>query len=170
MLQQLKCWPFVLPCLRSDFVTFQFVARCRGDGAEEICEARVWWRDTELLLWGGLHLWEHRERAVLLHFTGSFQRAHSHKLNTFLRIHEFASSSLWYLQERQSIIKYWLDNLRAKHGEVLHNINFLEGQPISESSTRYRFSVVRPSERFVLVLMKAFTWQALEVIPLLVWV
>lgn len=35
-------------------------------------------------------------------------------------------------QERQSIIKYWMDNLRAKHGEVLHNINFLEGQPISE--------------------------------------
>lgn len=35
-------------------------------------------------------------------------------------------------QERQSIIKYWLDNLRAKHGEALHNIHFLEGQPISE--------------------------------------
>lgn len=34
-------------------------------------------------------------------------------------------------QERQSIIKYWLDNLRAKQGEVLHNIHFLEGQPIS---------------------------------------
>ncbi|XP_068599246.1 anoctamin-8 [Brachionichthys hirsutus] len=33
-------------------------------------------------------------------------------------------------QERQSIIKFWMDNLRAKHGEVLHNINFLEGQPI----------------------------------------
>lgn len=33
-------------------------------------------------------------------------------------------------QERQSIIKYWLDNLRAKQGEVLHNIHFLEGQPI----------------------------------------
>lgn len=36
-----------------------------------------------------------------------------------------------FVQERQSIIKYWLDNLRAKHGEVLHNIHFLEGQPIS---------------------------------------
>lgn len=35
------------------------------------------------------------------------------------------------VQERQSIIKYWLDNLRAKQGEVLHNIHFLEGQPIS---------------------------------------
>ncbi|XP_047445501.1 anoctamin-8 isoform X5 [Mugil cephalus] len=33
-------------------------------------------------------------------------------------------------QERQSIIKYWLDNLRAKQGEMLHNIHFLEGQPI----------------------------------------
>ncbi|KAG7266814.1 hypothetical protein CRUP_008647 [Coryphaenoides rupestris] len=33
-------------------------------------------------------------------------------------------------QERQSIIRFWLDNLRAKHGEVLHNIHFLEGQPI----------------------------------------
>ncbi|CDQ89363.1 unnamed protein product [Oncorhynchus mykiss] len=32
--------------------------------------------------------------------------------------------------ERQSIIKYWLDNLRAKPGAVLHNIHFLEGQPI----------------------------------------
>lgn len=37
-------------------------------------------------------------------------------------------------QERQSIIKYWLDNLRARQGEVLHNIHFLEGQPISTLS------------------------------------
>lgn len=36
------------------------------------------------------------------------------------------------LQERQSIIKHWLDNLRAKHGEALHNITFLGGQPISK--------------------------------------
>lgn len=41
------------------------------------------------------------------------------------------SGSFFMLQERQSIIKYWLDNLRAKQGEVLHNIHFLEGQPIS---------------------------------------
>lgn len=41
-------------------------------------------------------------------------------------------SSSHPLQERQSIIKYWLDNLRAKQGEVLHNISFLEGQPISK--------------------------------------
>ncbi|CAI9545736.1 unnamed protein product [Staurois parvus] len=34
-------------------------------------------------------------------------------------------------QERQSIIRYWMENLRAKHGESLHNIHFLEGQPIT---------------------------------------
>ncbi|XP_051929919.1 anoctamin-8 [Hippocampus zosterae] len=47
-------------------------------------------------------------------------------------IYENIESELCFFtsQERQSIIKYWLDNLRAKHGEVLHNINFLEGQPI----------------------------------------
>ncbi|XP_030075905.1 anoctamin-8 isoform X2 [Microcaecilia unicolor] len=33
-------------------------------------------------------------------------------------------------QERQHIIRYWLENLRAKQGETLHNIHFLEGQPI----------------------------------------
>ncbi|XP_041419053.1 anoctamin-8 isoform X2 [Xenopus laevis] len=33
-------------------------------------------------------------------------------------------------QERQSIIRYWMENLRAKQGESLHNIHFLEGQPI----------------------------------------
>lgn len=36
-----------------------------------------------------------------------------------------------FCQERQTIIKYWLDNLRARQGDVLHNIHFLEGQPIS---------------------------------------
>ncbi|XP_077573633.1 anoctamin-8 [Stigmatopora nigra] len=47
-------------------------------------------------------------------------------------IYENIESELCFFtsQERQSIIKYWLENLRAKHGEVLHNINFLEGQPI----------------------------------------
>lgn len=38
-------------------------------------------------------------------------------------------------QERQNIIRYWLENLRAKQGEALHNIHFLEGQPISEYGT-----------------------------------
>uniref|UniRef100_A0A671NS99 Anoctamin n=1 Tax=Sinocyclocheilus anshuiensis TaxID=1608454 RepID=A0A671NS99_9TELE len=48
-------------------------------------------------------------------------------------IYENIESELCFFtsQERQSIIKYWLDNLRAKHGEALHNIHFLEGQPIS---------------------------------------
>ncbi|XP_059915599.1 anoctamin-8-like isoform X1 [Gadus macrocephalus] len=47
-------------------------------------------------------------------------------------IYENIESELCFFtsQERQSIIRYWLDNLRAKHGEVLHNIHFLEGQPI----------------------------------------
>ncbi|XP_023191345.1 anoctamin-8-like isoform X3 [Xiphophorus maculatus] len=47
-------------------------------------------------------------------------------------IYENIESELCFFtsQERQSIIKYWLDNLRAKHGEMLHNIHFLEGQPI----------------------------------------
>ncbi|XP_028284318.1 anoctamin-8 isoform X2 [Parambassis ranga] len=47
-------------------------------------------------------------------------------------IYENIESELCFFtsQERQSIIKYWLDNLRAKQGEVLHNIHFLEGQPI----------------------------------------
>ncbi|XP_058419654.1 anoctamin-8 isoform X2 [Diceros bicornis minor] len=33
-------------------------------------------------------------------------------------------------QERQSIIRFWLQNLRAKQGEALHNVRFLEDQPI----------------------------------------
>uniref|UniRef100_A0A8C2ZS95 Anoctamin n=1 Tax=Cyclopterus lumpus TaxID=8103 RepID=A0A8C2ZS95_CYCLU len=47
-------------------------------------------------------------------------------------IYENIESELCFFtsQERQGIIKYWLDNLRAKQGEVLHNIHFLEGQPI----------------------------------------
>lgn len=48
-------------------------------------------------------------------------------------IYENIESELCFFtsQERQTIIKYWLDNLRAKQGDVLHNIHFLEGQPIS---------------------------------------
>ncbi|TRY66633.1 hypothetical protein DNTS_007780 [Danionella cerebrum] len=47
-------------------------------------------------------------------------------------IYENIESELCFFtsQERQSIIKHWLDNLRAKHGEVLHNVHFMEGQPI----------------------------------------
>uniref|UniRef100_A0A8I6A8H8 Anoctamin n=1 Tax=Rattus norvegicus TaxID=10116 RepID=A0A8I6A8H8_RAT len=35
-------------------------------------------------------------------------------------------------QERQSIIRFWLQNLRAKQGEALHNVRFLEDQPIND--------------------------------------
>uniref|UniRef100_A0A663N819 Anoctamin n=1 Tax=Athene cunicularia TaxID=194338 RepID=A0A663N819_ATHCN len=45
-------------------------------------------------------------------------------------------------QERQNIIRYWLENLRAKQGESLHNIHFLEGQPISEYSMAWPVSPV----------------------------
>lgn len=41
-------------------------------------------------------------------------------------------SSALSRQERQSIIRFWLQNLRAKQGEALHNVRFLEDQPISE--------------------------------------
>ncbi|XP_030630556.1 anoctamin-8 [Chanos chanos] len=47
-------------------------------------------------------------------------------------IYENIESELCFFtsQERQNIIRYWLDNLRAKQGDILHNISFLEGQPI----------------------------------------
>lgn len=53
-------------------------------------------------------------------------------LGMLLKIHSVTVVHVLCVQERQSIIKYWLDNLRAKQGEVLHNIHFLEGQPISK--------------------------------------
>lgn len=68
-----------------------------------------------------------RHRSVSVH-THTHTPVCKHAQNPF---QQFTLSSC-SLQERQSIIKYWLDNLRAKHGEVLHNINFLEGQPISK--------------------------------------
>ncbi|XP_056598797.1 anoctamin-8 isoform X1 [Triplophysa dalaica] len=47
-------------------------------------------------------------------------------------IYENIESELCFFTslERQSIIKHWLDNLRAKQGQALHNIHFLDGQPI----------------------------------------
>ncbi|XP_067872114.1 anoctamin-8 isoform X2 [Heterodontus francisci] len=49
-------------------------------------------------------------------------------------IYESIENEIYFFtsQERQSIIRYWLENLRAKQGESLHNIHFLEGQPINE--------------------------------------
>uniref|UniRef100_A0A8C5HUU5 Anoctamin n=1 Tax=Gouania willdenowi TaxID=441366 RepID=A0A8C5HUU5_GOUWI len=72
-------------------------------------------------------------------------------------------------QERQSIIKYWMDNLRAKHGEVLHNINFLEGQPIiPELSARGVIQQVFPlhEERILSQLMKSWVQAVCEKQPL----
>lgn len=72
----------------------------------------------------------------LCFFTSQVSCSFSHSLRqTYTRLYnQIPSPSSPHLsQERQSIIKYWMDNLRAKHGEVLHNINFLEGQPISKS-------------------------------------
>lgn len=119
------------------FVSVQFIARRRGDGTEESSEAGVWRGNAELLLRGGLHLREHRERTVLFHLAGqSFFPARSRSLQLTHTHSYIIPFPLPHLpQERQSIIKYWMDNLRAKHGEVLHNINFLEGQPISKSDT-----------------------------------
>ncbi|XP_076009403.1 anoctamin-8 [Genypterus blacodes] len=72
-------------------------------------------------------------------------------------------------QERQSIIKYWLDNLRAKHGEVLHNINFLEGQPIiPELSARGVIQQMFPlhEQRILSQLMKSWVQAVCEKQPL----
>ncbi|XP_061550774.1 anoctamin-8-like isoform X3 [Phycodurus eques] len=67
-------------------------------------------------------------KAVKPQFGGGMRRFCCEEDN----IYENIESELCFFtsQERQSIIKYWLDNLRAKHGEALHNIHFLEGQPI----------------------------------------
>ncbi|XP_009637793.2 anoctamin-8 [Egretta garzetta] len=48
-------------------------------------------------------------------------------------IYENIENELYFFtsQEWQNIIRYWLENLRAKQGESLHNIHFLEGQPIN---------------------------------------
>uniref|UniRef100_A0A8C4XDY1 Anoctamin n=1 Tax=Erpetoichthys calabaricus TaxID=27687 RepID=A0A8C4XDY1_ERPCA len=72
-------------------------------------------------------------------------------------------------QERQSIIKYWLENLRAKHGESLHNIHFLEGQPIiSELTTRGVIQQVFPlhEQRILSQLMKSWVQAVCEKQPL----
>ncbi|XP_067243554.1 anoctamin-8 [Chanodichthys erythropterus] len=72
-------------------------------------------------------------------------------------------------QERQSIIKYWLDNLRAKHGEALHNIHFLEGQPIiPELRARGVIQQVFPlhEQRILGQLMKSWVQAVCEKQPL----
>ncbi|XP_024921983.1 anoctamin-8 isoform X1 [Cynoglossus semilaevis] len=80
----------------------------------------------ENLLRGAEQMGMHK--AVKPHFGGGMRRFSCEEDN----IYENIESELCFFtsQERQSIIRYWLDNLRAKQGEVLHNIHFLEGQPI----------------------------------------
>ncbi|XP_038142416.1 anoctamin-8 [Cyprinodon tularosa] len=86
-------------------------------------------------------------------------------------IYENIESELCFFtsQERQSIIKYWLDNLRAKQGEVLHNINFLEGQPIiPELKARGVIQQVFPlhEQRILNQLMKSWVQAVCEKQPL----
>uniref|UniRef100_A0A3Q3EUE4 Anoctamin n=1 Tax=Kryptolebias marmoratus TaxID=37003 RepID=A0A3Q3EUE4_KRYMA len=86
-------------------------------------------------------------------------------------IYENIESELCFFtsQERQSIIKYWLDNLRAKQGEVLHNICFLEGQPIiSELKARGVIQQIFPlhEQRILGQLMKSWVQAVCEKQPL----
>uniref|UniRef100_A0A673AN10 Anoctamin n=1 Tax=Sphaeramia orbicularis TaxID=375764 RepID=A0A673AN10_9TELE len=86
-------------------------------------------------------------------------------------IYENIESELCFFtsQERQSIIKYWMDNLRAKPGEVLHNISFLEGQPIiPELSARGVIQQVFPlhEQRILSQLMKSWVQAVCEKQPL----
>ncbi|KAF4083348.1 hypothetical protein AMELA_G00140170 [Ameiurus melas] len=86
-------------------------------------------------------------------------------------IYENIESELCFFtsQERQNIIKYWLDNLRAKPGEVLHNIHFLEGQPIiPELKARGVIQQVFPlhEQRILGQLMKSWVQAVCEKQPL----
>ncbi|XP_032427473.1 anoctamin-8 isoform X1 [Xiphophorus hellerii] len=86
-------------------------------------------------------------------------------------IYENIESELCFFtsQERQTVIKYWLDNLRAKHGEVLHNISFLEGQPIiPELRARGVIQQVFPlhEQRILNHLMKSWVQAVCEKQPL----
>uniref|UniRef100_A0A3P8YUZ9 Anoctamin n=1 Tax=Esox lucius TaxID=8010 RepID=A0A3P8YUZ9_ESOLU len=86
-------------------------------------------------------------------------------------IYENIESELCFFtsQERQSIIKHWLDNLRAKQGEVLHNLHFLEGQPIiPELRARGVIQQVFPlhERRILSQLMKSWVQAVCEKQPL----
>ncbi|XP_077331551.1 anoctamin-8 isoform X2 [Lithobates pipiens] len=72
-------------------------------------------------------------------------------------------------QERQCIIRYWMENLRAKHGESLHNIHFLEGQPIiPELAARGVIQQVFPvhEQKILSRLMKSWVQAVCERQPL----
>uniref|UniRef100_A0A8C6XHC9 Anoctamin n=1 Tax=Naja naja TaxID=35670 RepID=A0A8C6XHC9_NAJNA len=68
-----------------------------------------------------------------------------------------------------SLLRYWLENLRAKQGEVLHNIHFLEGQPIiPELAARGILQQVFPihEQRILNRLMKSWVQAICEAQPL----
>ncbi|XP_019403601.1 PREDICTED: anoctamin-8 [Crocodylus porosus] len=86
-------------------------------------------------------------------------------------IYENIENELYFFtsQERQDIIRYWLENLRAKQGESLHNIHFLEGQPIiSELAARGVIQQVFPlhEQRILKRLMKSWVQAICESQPL----
>ncbi|KAG6926412.1 anoctamin 8, partial [Chelydra serpentina] len=86
-------------------------------------------------------------------------------------IYENIENELFFFssQERQNIIRYWLENLRAKHGESLHNIQFLEGQPvIPELVARGVIQQVFPvhEQRILNRLMKSWVQAICEAQPL----
>ncbi|XP_069783985.1 anoctamin-8 [Narcine bancroftii] len=85
-------------------------------------------------------------------------------------IYENIENEIYFFtsQERQSIIRHWLDNLRAKQGESLHNIQFLEGQPIiAELMTRGIIQQVLPlhEQRMLNRLVKSWVQAVCESQP-----
>ncbi|NXD84682.1 ANO8 protein, partial [Halcyon senegalensis] len=86
-------------------------------------------------------------------------------------IYENIENELYFFtsQERQNIIRYWLENLRAKQGESLHNIHFLEGQPIiPELAARGVIQQIFPlhEQRILKRLMKSWVQAICEAQPL----
>ncbi|XP_066491744.1 anoctamin-8 [Tiliqua scincoides] len=86
-------------------------------------------------------------------------------------IYENIENELYFFtsQERQNVIRYWLENLRAKQGETLHNIHFLEGQPIiPELAARGILQQVFPihEQRILNRLMKSWVQAICEPQPL----
>ncbi|EHB05367.1 Anoctamin-8 [Heterocephalus glaber] len=86
-------------------------------------------------------------------------------------IYENVESELRFFtsQERQSIIRFWLQNLHAKQGEALHNVRFLEDQPIiPELAARGIIQQVFPvhEQRILNRLMKSWVQAVCENQPL----
>ncbi|XP_057396172.1 anoctamin-8 isoform X2 [Balaenoptera acutorostrata] len=86
-------------------------------------------------------------------------------------IYENVESELRFFtsQERQSIIRFWLQNLRAKQGETLHNVRFLDDQPIiPELAARGIIQQVFPvhEQRILNRLMKSWVQAVCENQPL----